>query len=217
MKKTAPDIQYTDRIRSWAKKSKAHGGTHRSSRRSDPNLLPISNPQTFSSAQSQPTVSTTSNNATLSSSTSGPGHGSGGNSAMSGVVPPDPGDGSSPPPAVSSQPQGQGPVLDGSTQKKPKKKPIAIRFLLTAKEILLHSWINVLLVFVPAGIAVGITAKISPGTPAPGVVFALNAIAIVPLAGLLSHATEMVAGRLGDALGALLNVTFGNAVELIIL
>lgn len=49
-----------------------------------------------------------------------------------------------------------------------------------------------------------------------GVVFAMNAIAIVPLAGLLSHATESVASRTGDTVGALINVTFGNAVELII-
>ncbi len=44
----------------------------------------------------------------------------------------------------------------------------------------------------------------------------MNALAIVPLASLLSHATEGVASRLGDTIGALLNVTFGNAVELII-
>ena len=49
-----------------------------------------------------------------------------------------------------------------------------------------------------------------------GIVFAMNAIAIVPLAGLLSHATESVASRMGDTAGALINVTFGNAVELII-
>lgn len=47
-------------------------------------------------------------------------------------------------------------------------------------------------------------------------VFATNAIAIVPLAGLLSHATESLASRVGDSIGALMNVTFGNAVELII-
>ena len=65
--------------------------------------------------------------------------------------------------------------------------------------------------FVPVGIAVqaaGINKTI---------VFAINAIAIVPLAGLLSHATESVASDLGDTIGALMNITFGNAVELIIL
>lgn len=49
-----------------------------------------------------------------------------------------------------------------------------------------------------------------------GIIFAMNAIAIVPLAGLLSHATESVSKKLGDTIGALMNVTFGNAVELII-
>lgn len=94
-----------------------------------------------------------------------------------------------------------------------KPKPnIAIRFVRTVRAILLHSWINVLLVFVPAGIAV----KAIPGVHV-GVVFAINCVAIVPLAGLLSHATESVAMKLGDTIGALLNVTFGNAVELIIL
>ena len=44
----------------------------------------------------------------------------------------------------------------------------------------------------------------------------MNCIAIIPLAGLLAFATESVAAKMGDALGALLNVTFGNAVELII-
>jgi len=51
----------------------------------------------------------------------------------------------------------------------------------------------------------------------PTIIFAMNAIAIIPLAGLLTHATETVAASLGDTLGALLNVSFGNAVELIIL
>ncbi|KAK5992695.1 Vacuolar calcium ion transporter [Cladobotryum mycophilum] len=74
-----------------------------------------------------------------------------------------------------------------------------------------HSWMNVLLVFVPLGIIVAQINSISGG-----VVFAINCIAIIPLAGLLSFATESVAIEMGDALGALLNVTFGNAVELII-
>src|SRR5690242_20189592 len=39
---------------------------------------------------------------------------------------------------------------------------------------------------------------------------------MLTVAGLLSHATESVARRLGDTIGALMNVTFGNAVELII-
>lgn len=49
------------------------------------------------------------------------------------------------------------------------------------------------------------------------VVFALNAMAIVPLTGLLTFATENVAQSVGVGLGALLNITFGNLVELVIL
>jgi Ca2+/H+ antiporter len=84
------------------------------------------------------------------------------------------------------------------------------RFFNVIWNVLASSWINVLLVFVPVGIAVHFAGL------SDGVVFAMNAIAIVPLAGLLAHATESVAKRLGDTVGALMNVTFGNAVELII-
>ncbi|KAK0269743.1 hypothetical protein LTR35_014635 [Friedmanniomyces endolithicus] len=98
-----------------------------------------------------------------------------------------------------------------------EKPPIAKRMLAGSKRFLQHTkkaifrgWINLLLVFVPIGIiaeALNLNASL---------VFAMNAIAIVPLAGLLSFATECVAARMGDTLGALLNVSFGNAVELII-
>lgn len=105
----------------------------------------------------------------------------------------------------------EGSIVEGDGTAKPKPN-IAVRFIRTVRAILLHSWVNVLLVFVPAGIIV----KVVPGVHV-GVVFAVNCVAIVPLAGLLSHATESVASKLGDTIGALLNVTFGNAVELIIL
>lgn len=48
------------------------------------------------------------------------------------------------------------------------------------------------------------------------VLFILSVLAIVPLAALLSHATESVAERTGDAIGGLLNATLGNLTELII-
>jgi len=85
------------------------------------------------------------------------------------------------------------------------------RFFRHTKNALTHSWVNVLLVFVPIGIAVEVVGL------SPALIFAMNAVAIIPLAGLLTHATETVASRLGDTWGALLNVSFGNAVELIIL
>ena len=46
--------------------------------------------------------------------------------------------------------------------------------------------------------------------------FVLSVLAIAPLAGLLSHATESVAEKTGDAAGGLLNATLGNLTELII-
>jgi Ca2+:H+ antiporter len=46
--------------------------------------------------------------------------------------------------------------------------------------------------------------------------FVLSVLAIVPLAALLSHATESVATKTGDAVGGLLNATLGNLTELVI-
>ncbi len=46
--------------------------------------------------------------------------------------------------------------------------------------------------------------------------FLLSVAAIVPLAALLSRATESVAARTGDAVGGLLNATLGNLTELVI-
>lgn len=97
---------------------------------------------------------------------------------------------------------------DGQNQ---RKRTFVQEFRRSFWLVLTHSWFNVLLVFVPLGI---ILANI-PGINS-GIVFAMNCIAVVPLAGLLAFATESVAIKMGDALGALLNVTFGNAVELII-
>ena len=73
-----------------------------------------------------------------------------------------------------------------------------------------NSWINILLLAVPAGIAI----KFTPVTPV--AVFIVNFIAIIPLAAMLSFATEEIALRTGETLGGLLNATFGNAVELIV-
>src|SRR4029077_5380908 len=46
--------------------------------------------------------------------------------------------------------------------------------------------------------------------------FLLSVMAIVPLAALLSRATESVAARTGDMIGGLLNATLGNLTELLI-
>lgn len=73
-----------------------------------------------------------------------------------------------------------------------------------------RDYVNVLLVFVPLGIIAGALKWDST------VIFTLNFLAIVPLASLLSFATEELAATLGQALGGLMNATFGNAVELIV-
>jgi Ca2+:H+ antiporter len=47
-------------------------------------------------------------------------------------------------------------------------------------------------------------------------VFAASALGIVPTAAVMSEATEQLAARAGPGIGGLVNVTFGNAPELII-
>jgi Ca2+:H+ antiporter len=49
-----------------------------------------------------------------------------------------------------------------------------------------------------------------------GIVFATSALGIIPTAALMGRATEELAARSGPGIGGLLNVTFGNAPELII-
>src|SRR5437667_5761638 len=68
-----------------------------------------------------------------------------------------------------------------------------------------------LLVLVPVLFA---TAKLK--AEAHTLLFVLSVLAIVPLAALLSHATESVAAKTGDAVGGLLNATLGNLTELVI-
>ncbi|KAL1970651.1 hypothetical protein VTN77DRAFT_4295 [Rasamsonia byssochlamydoides] len=75
---------------------------------------------------------------------------------------------------------------------------------------LISNYVNVLLIFVPFGIVAGALQW----NPAP--VFVLNFFAIIPLASLLSFATEELAATMGQTLGGLMNATFGNAVELIV-
>ncbi|BCS32431.1 calcium/proton exchanger [Luteitalea sp. TBR-22] len=48
------------------------------------------------------------------------------------------------------------------------------------------------------------------------VIFATAVLALLPLAGYIGHATEILAERYGGGIGGLLNATFGNAAELII-
>jgi Ca2+:H+ antiporter len=66
------------------------------------------------------------------------------------------------------------------------------------------------LVFVP----VAIVAELLHANPV--LIFALSALAIVPLSGYLGHATEEISTYTGPTLGGLLNATLGNLAELII-
>ena len=74
-----------------------------------------------------------------------------------------------------------------------------------------HNPLLWLLAFVPVVFA---AEKLQP--EAHTLLFVLSVLAIVPLAALLSHATESVAAKTGDSVGGLLNATLGNLTELVI-
>lgn len=69
-----------------------------------------------------------------------------------------------------------------------------------------------LLLLVP--VAIGVTVFM-PDSPL--LVFITCVLALIPLAALLGEATEHVAAHVGSSIGGLLNATFGNLAELIIL
>ncbi len=69
------------------------------------------------------------------------------------------------------------------------------------------SYLNV---FAPLALAL----RLLDGPPV--LVFFSSALAVIPAAGLMSHATEQLSARSGPGIAGLLNVTFGNAPELII-
>jgi len=89
-----------------------------------------------------------------------------------------------------------------------RKKP----FWQQVKTVLYPKWVTVnwLLLAAPVGIGLHFT------TVDPLIIFIVNFIAIIPLAGILSFATEEIAIYAGEVLGGLLNASFGNAVELIV-
>ncbi|KAF9649535.1 calcium/proton exchanger [Thelephora ganbajun] len=83
-------------------------------------------------------------------------------------------------------------------------------YLASLKNALLHSPLNILLLFIPVSWAPRWTHQ--PDT----VIFVVSALAIVPLAALLGLGTEQIALRTSQAVGGLLNASLGNVVELII-
>jgi Ca2+:H+ antiporter len=78
-------------------------------------------------------------------------------------------------------------------------------FLLTAK-----GWPYLLVPFIPVAIGLDIAHASAPA------IFFTAALGIIPTAALMGIATEELAARSGPGIGGLLNVTFGNAPELII-
>jgi len=88
-----------------------------------------------------------------------------------------------------------------TTKQSLKHKPFTL--ISQLKATIFNSWINILLLAAPVGIALHFV-DISPVA-----VFVINFIAIIPLAALLSYATEEIALRVGETLGGLLNATFG--------
>jgi Ca2+:H+ antiporter len=73
-----------------------------------------------------------------------------------------------------------------------------------------QGWPYLLVPFIPAAIALDVANANDAA------VFACSALGIIPTAALMGRATEELASRSGPGVGGLLNVTFGNAPELII-
>ncbi|OGE52792.1 hypothetical protein PENARI_c009G11410 [Penicillium arizonense] len=82
--------------------------------------------------------------------------------------------------------------------------------LRVVKTVLGCSYSNLLLPFVFLGIIAG-----NQGWD-DSIGFVFNFLAILPLAALLSFATEELAKSVGQTVGGLINATFGNAVEMIV-
>lgn len=70
--------------------------------------------------------------------------------------------------------------------------------------------LNILLLAIP----VAIVAELAHWDPL--LVFAISAVSLIPLAGLIGDSTEALAAYTGPKIGGLLNATLGNAAELII-
>ncbi len=73
-----------------------------------------------------------------------------------------------------------------------------------------YGWPYLFTPFIPVAIALDLAGASA------GAIFVTSALGIVPTAALMGRATEELAARSGPGIGGLLNVTFGNAPELII-
>ena len=73
-----------------------------------------------------------------------------------------------------------------------------------------QGWPYLLVPFIPLAVVLEVAHA------SPTLIFAIAALGIVPTAALMGLATEELAAKSGPGIGGLLNVTFGNAPELII-
>jgi Ca2+:H+ antiporter len=85
------------------------------------------------------------------------------------------------------------------------RRPLGLGFLHSAQ-----GWPYLLVPFIPLAVALDLAHASATA------VFFTAALGIVPTAALMGLATEELAARSGPGIGGLLNVTFGNAPELII-
>jgi Ca2+:H+ antiporter len=95
--------------------------------------------------------------------------------------------------------------VEAGTPAPPGRPAFGPRFFLTP-----HGWPYLLLPFIPIAIVLELAHA------AAGLVFFSAALGVIPTAALMGRATEEVAAKSGPGIGGLLNVTFGNAPELII-
>ena len=70
--------------------------------------------------------------------------------------------------------------------------------------------VHYLAVFIPAAVALELAHA------SPVLIFAAAALGVIPTAAVMGEATEHIAAKTGPGIGGFLNVTFGNAPELII-
>src|ERR1043165_8267643 len=73
-----------------------------------------------------------------------------------------------------------------------------------------EGWPYLLVPFIPIAVVLDVVGA------TPTAVFFTSALGVIPTAALMGRATEELAARSGPGIGGLLNVTFGNAPELII-
>src|ERR671936_1206522 len=95
--------------------------------------------------------------------------------------------------------------MDTETEPRPAPRPGLRGFLLSGE-----GWPYLLAPFIPVAIALELLH--AGATP----IFFAAALGVVPTAALMGRATEELAARSGPGIGGFLNVTFGNAPELII-